>query len=96
MIKLSKHFRETMNKQMDDPDFPRTCDTLNRHGLHYISRSMAARMVSELSAMPAEIRKHLGYDSTIKSMKKNVYIKVSTDQKEAAFATLLDLDTPAK
>ena len=105
---------------MNDLNTNISCNGLKPHGLHYIRRSMAERMISELSNMPAEIRKHLGCCFSKKTMEKYIYAKPSKEQMEAAlartskewteaalartsrewteatFASMLDLEEPAK
>lgn len=81
---------------MNDKNTNISCDALKSHGLHYVRRSMAIRMVSELSDMHAELRKHLGYDSTKKTIEKYVYAKASMEQMKAILATQLEVEVPAK
>ena len=71
-------------------------NTLNPHGFHYVRRSMALKMISCFSDMPAEIRKHLGGNITKKYLEKYIYARPSKKQMEAAIATLLDLEVPIK
>ena len=81
---------------MNDKRTNISCNTLKLHGLHYIRRSMAERMISELSDMSAEIQKNLGYGFSKKTREKYIYARPSKEQMEVALATLLDSEEPAK
>lgn len=81
---------------MNDLNTNISCNTLKAHGLHYIRRSLAERMISEFSEMSAEIQKHLGYGFSKKTTEIYIYARLNKEQMEAARATLLDLEVPSK